>query len=131
VSHWQLAHVVGKRGKRPALEEVLLDVRRVKRRHCDPGLLQIVTDRGERLLAPKVSDDRADQIFRLHRSNKVVVFVAREEVALFAGEVGLEYQILEARKISAVPVAVEPKRNVEPFLEEALVDVLEARLIIF
>src|SRR5262249_36543657 len=131
VGQRHLANVVRKRGERPALEQVLLDIRCVERAQSEARLLQVVSDRRQRLLSSEVSHHRDDQIPRLHPSHKLVVLVACKKVPLLARKISLEDQIPEARKVSAVPVSVEPKRNLETLLEEALVDVFEAGLILF
>src|SRR6266540_4341253 len=126
VVYGQLLDVFGEAVEDRAVEEVLLDVRRVEGRHRQPVLSQVIADGGQRLGPAEVSDDGYDQVLLLHGADEVVIIRAGQEIAGLPVQVGLKRQVLERRKVTAVIARVEAESYVEAVLAEALVDVFQA-----
>src|SRR5262249_2448865 len=130
VVYGQLLDVFSEEVEDRAVEEVLLDVRRVEGRHRQGVLSQVIADGGQRLGPAEVSDDRYDQVLLLHAADEVVIVHAGQEIAGLPVQVGLKRQVLERRKVTAVIARVEAESYVDVF-EALAVAVRERELEIF
>src|SRR5262249_9191931 len=70
---WQLLDVVGEALEYSVLKQHHLYIRRVKGRHREPILSQVIAYRREGLLPGEITDDRDDQIFAVQAAHEVVV----------------------------------------------------------
>src|SRR5688572_23164014 len=121
----QLLDVFSEAFEDRAVEEILLDVRRVERCHHQSILSQVIADCGQRLAAAEVSDNRYDQVFLVHGADEIVILRSGQEVAGLSVQVGLKGQVFERREVSAVITRVETESYLEAVLAEALVDVFQ------
>ncbi|GBC77132.1 hypothetical protein HRbin08_00601 [bacterium HR08] len=123
-------HILGERGERIVLQQVVLDVRDVEDRDRLAQTADIVADGPQGSRAGEITRHRDDPILLLQTLEELEALLSGEEVARSAREIGLQQELAQGGELPPRTAKVRFVSDVEPVFGEALGDVRDRAAIL-